>query len=108
LLDRFPDSTEEVRGTESAIVAGLILRRPARLIRPTGLPVGRAIRRPVRRLGAHQGHQPLIQVLVNSPQLVVARDVVGGEPDPGEHDDQDQAVPGLEPPPDGVKDHSML
>ena len=99
--------TEEVRGTERAIVARLIGRKPAPLARPAVLPVGRAVKRPVRWLWAQQGHQPLIQVLVNPPQLVVAGNVVGGEPESSEHNNQDQTVPGLEPPADGVEDHSM-
>jgi hypothetical protein len=99
--------TEEVWGTERAIVARFIRRKPAPLAGPAVLPVGWTIGRPIRRVGAQQGHQPLIKVLVNPPQLIVSRHVVGGEAEPGEHNHEDKAMPRLEPPADGVEDHSM-
>jgi hypothetical protein len=75
-----------------------------------GITIRIKIRRRTRKVGAdgqEQGEQALIEVLVNAAELVVAGDVVGGEAEPGEDEDQDEAVPGLEPPADGVKDHSM-
>ena len=48
----------------------------------------------------------LIQVLINAAQLVVPGNMIGGQPEPGEHHNENQRVPGLEPPADRVKDHS--
>ena len=105
LLNQFANSLSEVREPKPALIAELARRRLGSLVRPARLPIRRTVSGPVRRPGAQQGHQPLVQVLVDPPQLVVSRDLVGGEAKTSEHGDQDQPVPGLEPPADGVEDH---
>jgi hypothetical protein len=57
------------------------------------------------RLRAAQRHQPLIQFQVNPPQLAVAGDVVGGQTEGQQDAYQDETVPGLETPADGINNH---
>src|SRR5690349_12076154 len=45
-----------------------------------------------------------IQLLVDPPEQVLARDVVGREAKAGEHHDQDDPVPNLETPANGSED----
>ena len=92
---------------EAARLAGLRAGLPAewrggRLARRL---IGKAPLGRVRRPGAQQCHQVLLQVLIDAPQLVIVGDLVGGHAETGKHRDQDQPVPGLEPPADGIEDH---
>jgi hypothetical protein len=48
-----------------------------------------------------------LQLLINAAQLVILGDAASRKAEASEHRDQDEPVPGLEPPADGVKDHSM-
>ena len=58
------------------------------------------------RLGAKGQHQMLIQIPIDAPQLVVQRDVVCREAEPGQHGNEDEPVPDLKPPTNGFGQHA--
>jgi hypothetical protein len=100
LLNDFAHLTEDF-GLIGAPIIPWLARWPG-LIR--GL-VQQRIGGPWGSLRTAQGHQPLVQLLVNAPQLIVARDVVCGQRKCHQHHDQDDPVPDLKPPADGIEDH---
>jgi hypothetical protein len=56
-------------------------------------------------LRAEKDEQVSIQVLVETPQPVVAYLVIGGDAEAGKHGYEDEAVPNLHAPAYGVKEH---
>src|ERR1700722_6389590 len=84
------------------VIGTLIRRKIVRwwtsLLRPT--------RRPVKRIVDDRNTSS--QIVVNMAELPVALQLIRGEAETCEHDDENQAIPNLQPPFDGVENfHSM-
>src|SRR5581483_7397582 len=57
--------------------------------------------------GGHQHRTTLLQILVNAAEPAEAIQLERGETEPGEHEQQHEAMPELEPPADGVEEHDQ-
>ena len=55
----------------------------------------------------HRRAEPLLQFLIHAAQFVRALEPVRGEAESGEHDEENEPVPELQPPADGVENHAQ-